>query len=332
MRPGNRLSPQSGKIGPFAERRFFTPHPLAPQYYFRMRLTFGFAAASALVLSGISLPAFAAEIEEISALLTAEALSGSSDVLASPELLAQLEDSVEVALESGVIEPEVITAAESVIDQTGDEIDLPALLEENRVAQETLWEEERDVVIEAFASVEEEFVSCRGAAAGCSDDFSERFRSTWIVKEQERIAALSEDIEALEGAERDAAVERLTSRIERFDALSAQAPGETRGRSGSTPGSSGQDRSQGNSGGQSEQQGNSSNPGQSKKSADEATPGESQGSSTPDGPSDTDSTDSSSGDTNGNSSSNGNQGGSSGKGGNGKSDEAPGKGNGKNQE
>lgn len=178
-----------------------------------------------LALTALAVPAIAAESDEISAVLTEEVLSQMGVESISDELLASLEDSVETAVVGGVIEEDIVSAASAVIDEGDDGTDLATAVEANQEVQDELWEEDGEVLAEAFDDFSNEFNACRGAADACSDDFAERFRARWVDKENERISTLTEEIEQLDGAQREAAEQRLAARIERLETRQAQEPG-----------------------------------------------------------------------------------------------------------
>jgi len=181
--------------------------------------------------------AFAAEPEDISAVLLNQALElygvdGVDDALG-----AELEASLVDAFEADVLAAEVVETAESVLDAGESDATLVGALEANQEQQEQAWEEEADVLRSAFSTVAELFDACRSTDGECQLEYFSQFRASWVDLETDRLVQLEQQIDSLTGEAKTRAEERLAARVEKLDAVvSGTSPNSTRGNSSNAPG------------------------------------------------------------------------------------------------
>lgn len=192
---------------------------------------------AALVGSFGAIPAFAAETDEISATLLDEALSLYGAEVGEGSLAAELEASLVVAVDSGVVDEEIVASTSELIDAGAETSRLADDLLANQQEQESEWEDESDVVRSAFATVAQLFDECRDEVGACQLDYSNQFRAAWVTSETERLIELEAQVDSLTGEAKVRAEERLAARVEKLDAVVAgTSPNTNRGNSESAPG------------------------------------------------------------------------------------------------
>jgi len=181
--------------------------------------------------------AFAAEPEDISAVLLNQALELYGVDGVDDALVAELEASLVDAFEADVLATEVVETAESVLDAGESDATLVGALEANQGEQEQAWEEEADVLRSAFSTVAQLFDECRSTDGECQLEYSSRFRASWVNLETDRLVQLEQQVESLTGEAKTRAEERLAARVEKLDAVvSGTSPNSTRGNSSNAPG------------------------------------------------------------------------------------------------
>ena len=188
---------------------------------------------------GITAPAqaFAAEPEDISAVLLDQALELYGVDGVDEALGAELEAALVDAFEADVLATEVVSTAESVLDAGESDATLTVALEANQAGQDEAWEEEADVLRSAFSTVAQLFDECRSTDGECQLEYSSRFRASWVDLETDRLVQLEQQIDSLTGEARTRAEERLAARVEKLDAVvSGTSPNSTRGKSSNAPG------------------------------------------------------------------------------------------------
>lgn len=169
-------------------------------------------------------PAFAADTEEIAAALVDEALALYGVETDDDTLVADLEASLELAVEQSVIDEELLVLTEELIDSGESTSVISDALVDNQAEQDELWVAQGDVITNAFTNVAQLFDQCRDSQEPCELDYALEFRASWAESETARLAELEAQLDSLSGQAKVAAEERLAARLEKLEAVVA---GET---------------------------------------------------------------------------------------------------------
>lgn len=197
------------------------------------------AGISLAVLVGSfgAIPAFAAETDEISAVLLEEAMSLYGAEVETGDLTAELEGALALAIDGGVLDGDILASTSELIDTGGETDSIADDLLANQQEQEAVWEEEAEVVRAAFATVAQLFDECRDEVGSCELEYSNQFRAAWVDSETTRLVQLEAQVNTLTGEAKARAEERLAARVEKLEAVVAgESPNTTRGNSSVAPG------------------------------------------------------------------------------------------------
>ncbi len=127
-------------------------------------LTLSAFAATAVVTLAMSTSVSAATTEEIAGGLLEQAAGVLDIEITDPELLEELSDGLEYAIEDGVIPEEITLEIGEGLDTGTDPDGIEAILEVNIIDQIANWEEYAPMYRVAFETVRAEFQTCRAAA------------------------------------------------------------------------------------------------------------------------------------------------------------------------